>query len=171
MKVWGADFPVRVLATVEAIAASRGQGALLVLEAQNASLERLRQAGASDERLNAWLLQAATTAENLLPDADWARTGWSRLECALAGEHDELAEVAKSLITGLLERADGKGLQWRAVLTRVFPGEPLRTLYCDPEHDLASIQCSLVAWVDPYAGDDWLEAQRYPTTTLLWQSG
>ena len=31
--------------------------------------------------------------------------------------------------------------------------------------------CSLVAWVDPYAGDDWLESQRYPTTTLLWQSG
>jgi hypothetical protein len=171
MKVWGADFPVRVMATVEAIAAARGEGALLVLEAQNASLERLKRAGVSDERIGALLLQAATAAGDLLPDVEWARTGWGRLECALPGQHDELAEVAKSLVTGLLEGGEWKGLHWRAVLTRVFPGEPLRTLYCDPEHDLAAIQCSLVAWVDPYAGDDWLEAQRYPTTTLLWQSG
>lgn len=142
---------------------------MLVLEAQNASLERLRQAGASEERVGALLQQAATVAGSLLPDVEWDRTGWSRLECALPGHHDELAELAKSLVAGLLQRSELRGLQWRAVLTRVFPGDALRTLYCDPEYDLADSQSSLVAWVDPYAGDDWQDAQRYPTTTILWQ--
>jgi hypothetical protein len=161
------DFPVRVLATVEGIAASRGEGALLVLELERRSLERL-QRGVSEERRASLLLQAADVASSCLSDARWARTAWSRFECALSGPREQLAAAAKLLVAGLRAQPDLQGLHWRAVLTRIFPGEPLRTLYCDPEYDLAGLEGSLVAWVEPYAGDDWQEAQRYPTTTLLW---
>jgi hypothetical protein len=164
------DFPVRVLATVEALAASRGDGALLVLEVEKRSLERLRRSGALDERVASLLLQAADVAENSLPHAGWARAAWSRFECALPGGREELTEVAKTLLASLLEQPALRPLCWRAVLTRVFPGEALRTLYCDPANDLAGIDGSLVAWVEPYAEDDWQESQRYPTTTIVWKA-
>lgn len=163
------EFPVRVLSTVEGIAASRGEGALLVLELERRSLERLRR-GVSEERRAALLLEAADVIASCLPDSRWARTAWSRFECALPGSREQLAEAATLLVAALREQPDLHGLHWRAVLTRIFPGEPLRTLYCDPEYDLAGLQGSLVAWVEPYAGDDWQEAQRYPTTTLLWKA-
>jgi hypothetical protein len=164
------DFPVRVLSTVEGIAASRGEGALLVLELERRSLQRLRRGGISEELAASLLLQAADVATSCLPDARWARTAWSRFECALSGPQEQLAEAAKRLVVGLREQPDLQGLHWRAVLTRIFPGEPLRTLYCDPEHDLTGLAGSLVAWVEPYAGNDWQEAQRYPTTTVLWKA-
>ena len=162
------EFPVRVLATVEALAASRASGALLVLELEKRSLERLRRGGAPDELGDSLLLQAAQVAETSLPHAEWARTAWSRFECALPGEREELTEQAKQLLLRLLEQPALRPLRWRAVLIRVFPGEALRTLYCDPERDLARLEGSLVAWVEPYAGEDWQESQSYPTTTIVW---
>ena len=76
---------------------------------------------------------------------------------------------ATALINELLADADCGGLDWRAVLTQIFPGDAARTLACDPGYDLAALQTSAVVWVQPYSGPDWELPQRYPTTRVLWQ--
>ncbi len=159
----------RLVAAVEEIAASGRDGAVLMFEAEGSSLERLRQGGASDEQVAAIFLEAPRVAGSLVPNAEWVRTGWSRFECAVPGDREALGDSARTLIKGLLCHPDFCSLRWRATLTRIFPGEALRTLVCDPGYDLAAAKTWVVAWVDPYAGDDWKESQRYPTTTILWE--
>lgn len=159
----------KLLAAVEAIATSREEGAVFVLEAESGSLNRLRECGASDERVAEIILRASQIAGSALPTAEWARTLWSRFESALPGPRDELAEVARTLVAKLLDDPNSGTLSWRAILTRIVPGEALRTMHCDPGYDLARAKGPFVAWVDPYPGDDWRESQRYPTTTILWQ--
>jgi hypothetical protein len=159
----------KVLVAVEAIAASRQDGAVFVLEAGSESLKRLHECGASDEHVAEIILRASRIAASTLPTTEWARTGWSRFESALPGQRDELADFARTLVARLLHDPDSGRLSWRTILTRIFPGEALRTMHCDPGYDLAEATGSFVAWVDPYPGDDWRESQRYPTTTFLWQ--
>lgn len=60
-------------------------------------------------------------------------------------------------------------LSWRVILTRIVPGDAARTLCCDPGYDLEGIESPAVVWVEPYAGADWKQSQRYPLTTLVWR--
>jgi hypothetical protein len=159
----------KLVAAVEALASSRRDGAVFSLEADHRSLERLLEGGASAERVAEILLQASRLAASTLPDANWVRTRWSRFESSLPGPRDELADVARKLVTKLLDDPASGRLSWRAVLIRIVPNEALRTMDCDPGYDLAALEGSFVAWVDPYPGDDWRESQRYPTTTILWK--
>jgi hypothetical protein len=159
----------RLLAAVEAIAVSRQEGAFLVLEAERGSLACLRRSGASDEELDAILSRAAQVALGRLPGATCARTSWNRHELALLGSRDHLAAAATSLLTELLAHPGCGRLGWRAVLTRILPGEALRTLHCDAGYALETITSSAVVWVEPYPGDDWKQSQRYPTTAVVWQ--
>ena len=48
-----------------------------------------------------------------------------------------------------------------------FAGEPERTLMCDAKYNIERTSGSVLAWVDPYGGDDWRESQRYPEVTLV----
>jgi hypothetical protein len=161
----------KLLAAVEAIALARQDGALLLVEAESTSLKRLRAAGASDADLTTILLHAFQLASDALPDAASARTAWNRCELAVPGARATVITAATTLVAGLTAHPTCGSLRWRAILTRVFPGEALRTHHCDPGYDLAHLTSSCVVWVDPYPGDDWRQSQRYPTTTVVWQAG
>ena len=163
---YGADAARRdVVSALEAIASARDDGALLRLELCTDSILGTRDAAPLSEDLELEIVGAVRVAAHLLGDVPWCRTSWSGIEFALMGTRDALAERAQSLLVHL---GASRALSWRAVLIRVFPGEVVRTLQCDPRYDIASYRGSFVAFVEPYEGDDWRESQRYPTTTVTW---
>jgi hypothetical protein len=51
------------------------------------------------------------------------------------------------------------------VLVRIA-GDPDRALSCDPGYDVAAATGDVLAWVEPYDGDDWRLSGRYPTVTF-----
>ena len=154
---------------MNAIATAGLPGAVLLLEAERESVAHRRDRGVSDANLNAIFLQASQMAARGLPDSTSARTSWRGHEFALPGTRETLTEAAKTLVTRLLAHPDCSRVSWRVILTRIFPGEAIRTHCCDPGYDLAGISGSVVAWVEPYAGDDWRESQRYPTTEIVFR--
>lgn len=150
------------------LADDRRDGALLLVEALPSSLARIK-AKLPEQKVLQTLLTAADRAARRFAPSPSARTSWSRYEVVLEGAQVELVSGATALINELLADADCGGLDWRAVLTQIFPGDAARTLTCDPGYDLAALETSAVVWVQPYSGTDWELPQRYPTTRVLWQ--
>lgn len=157
-----------LLRAVDAIAAGSEPGAVLVLEAEPRSL-RVLMTLATPVHVDDVLTSASQHAVRRFPRAPWGRTSWNRYEFVVVGERDALAARAKSLVSDLLADDETKVIDWRAVLTRVVPGDARRTVACDPGYDLADVTCSAVIWVDPYPHDDWQQSQRYPTISVLWR--
>lgn len=157
-------------AAVDAIAASHKNGAILLLEPDSASIRRLRESGVAEDILTKLLLEGFDTAARHFAGAPCARATWSSTQFALTGEREYLVRSAKALVAELIAHPDCGRLIWRAILTRVFPGDARRTLQCDPAYDLQQLASSAVVWVDPYSGNDWEESQRYPTTSILWSA-
>jgi hypothetical protein len=145
-------------------------GAVLFLEATASSVDELRR-GESDAALHARLLGAFHMAAHLLSAQTFARAAWRGCQFLLAGSREELSALATELLQRLLARPDRACLEWRLVLTKLFPGDPERTLRCDPGYDLNGVRGSFVAWVEPYAGHDWRESQRYPSTEIVFSIG
>jgi hypothetical protein len=158
----------RLIRKLDEFADAHREGALLVLEALPDSLGRL-QSVASTDRVGEVLIRASDRAAHQFAGSVWARTGWNRVEFALEGAKDTLGAASLALLTDLSASDDCRMLDWRAVLTRVFPGNARRTLLCDCVYDLAGITTSAVVWVEPYQADDWEASRRYPTTEILWR--
>jgi hypothetical protein len=156
-----------VASTLDAIATARRKGALLRLEPTRASIARSRERGGSDASLVSTFVQSAEALAIDLPCAMWSRIGWSGLGFALVGARDALLDSARSVMTLLLRSPESGRLSWQMVLTRIWPGDAIRTTHCDAGYDLAKLSGSFIAWVEPYPGDDWKEPQRYPTTTVV----
>lgn len=158
----------RLLRKLDELAQDRSEGALLVLEAVPECLTRLK--GIAPARLvDDILAEASHRAYRHFPDATWARTSFNRYEYLVVGFKPELAAVSARLLRDLVADEDTAMLEWRAILTRIFPGSSRRTLECDAGYDLANLSTSAVVWVEPYPSDDWQEPQRYPTTEILWR--
>jgi hypothetical protein len=143
--------------------------AVLLLEATESSvaLMQRRESGAAvhDRLLSGFLIAIRTLAAPCV-----ARISWRGCEFLLTGSREELTQLATRLLQRLLAWRHGGSLEWRLVLTKVFVGEPDRTLRCDPGYDLASVPNSFVAWVEPYSGADWREPQRYPSTEIVFSA-
>lgn len=143
-----------VPAGVRALAAAGHPGALVRCQIQPGSPREVRS------RLSAEAWTAITG--QLPPGTVGARTGWSTFELVLPGERTELLERGHAWFASL-----SREVNWRVLFIQVDREEPMRTLMCDPEHDLAKHTGDLLAWVEPYAQPDWQEPQRYPTVTLV----
>jgi len=143
-----------VPAAVRALAAAGQPGALVRWQIQDGSPRELRG------RVSAEAWTAIT--EHVPPDTVGARTGWSTFELVLAGERSELLKQGQAWFSSL----SGE-VKWRVLFIQVDLEEPMRTLLCDPEHELAPHTGNLLAWVEPYALPDWTEPRRYPTVTLV----
>ena len=160
----------RYLAAIEMLADSRVDGAVLWLEADRHDLRHPRWADAPDATIvNVFERAAAMAAGRLNPEAA-IKGGGGRHDFVLQGAREHLAAAAIDLVQALMRDPECGRIGWRAILVRIFPGEALRTLHCDPGYDLAEIKGPAVVWVNPYPHDDWRQSQRYPTTELLWSS-
>ena len=158
-----------VVAAIKTMAATATDGVLLRMEADGASLRAAREMGVGDSNLEERFISAAESAAKMLPSAHWSRTSWAGFEFAVEGTSDLVATRAKEFVEHLAgSRSQKQCLDWHAILVRVLPGDPRRVLRCDPAYDLAGVQGSFVAVVEPYSGDDWQQSQRYPTVTVVW---
>jgi hypothetical protein len=154
-----------LVASLHASAAAHAPAALLLLEVQIAPNSDPRT-HAAEEQTERLITAAAERCAAAFPGSTWARTSWRGHEFLLEGTADELCRRSVALLDALLATASEPPLAWRLILTSVFPGDALRTLHCDPAYDLPP-SGSFVAWVAPYAADDWREPHRYPTTTVV----
>lgn len=143
------------------------QGAVLRVEVDRPSLEAQRLAGLTREREGALLARAWSIVVDSLPSSVGRREGWSEFHFVLEGARRAVTDSARELLTRLSEDREAGRVNWRLVLVELFLGEPERTFLCDPGYDLAPVTGSVVAWVEPYAGPDWRESQRYPAATIL----
>lgn len=110
---------------------------------------------------NAW----QTVVDELPLGTVGRRSAWSRFEFVLEGPKDALCATSKRLLRALTR--EPPLVCWHVVLTRIFPFEPARTFRCDPGYDLRAADGNVIAWVEPYDGDDWKGSQRHPTVTFL----
>ncbi len=101
------------------------------------------------------------------PRAGWVRTAWTRYEGVLLGPRRDLVASAGRVARALSMDACTGRLAWLVVLTRIFPGHPERTLYCDANYDLAKLEATSLVWVEPYPENDWQESQRYPSVEVI----
>jgi len=99
------------------------------------------------------------------------RSSWNLIEVLIPGAESSLIGRLRNLLPLLLSQKEFAGAIPQAVLIRLFSGEIERTFGCDPDYDLRPLSGAYLAWVSPYAQDDWKESQRYPTTTICWQEG
>jgi hypothetical protein len=135
---------------VVALAASGESGALVRIELpKDATVEVLDAVAMAVEK-------------RLPPGVALYRTLWSRFTYVMRGERESLVEQAKQLVD--VATGNKEGLVVQIIMISVVR-EYERTLRCDPNYDLAASDASIF-WAEPYAGDDWLESQRYPTVTV-----
>jgi hypothetical protein len=158
--------PHDVGAAARALAASGKPGALIQIEARTASLVALRAGGLTrtDEGI---LLEAAwTLVHRRLPEGAVAhRAGWTGLDVVLAGERPALVAAARGLLGALVGDPETARIAWQVALIKIA-GDADRVLLCDARDDLGSADGDLLAWIEPYDGDDWRVAGRYPNVTF-----
>jgi hypothetical protein len=147
-------------AAVRAICAARGDGALLLIEA------RLRELGLARDDEAALLEAAWARVAGRLPDGAVARrSGWASFDAVLAGPRDAVIGTARGVLAALVADRATARCAWQLALVRISD-DPDRALMCDPGDDVTSREGDVLAWVEPYAGDDWRIAGRYPTVTF-----
>jgi hypothetical protein len=156
-------------AAAEVTAAAGKEGALLAVEIERISLEGARRKGLSREREGELMRRAWRKTLETLPAVEAGnRTGWSRFEFILEGDRTALTTLGRRLLEVLKNQAELKDFAWHVTLTALFTEQPRRTLMCDPAYVLRRAAGeSALAWVEPYAGADWQEPQRYPTVTFV----
>jgi hypothetical protein len=153
---------------VERCTADESQGAVLQIEVELDSLITLRQAGLAREEEDARLRTAWDLVLGGLPEGTTGRrAGWKQFEYVLRGEREVLASLGHRLLRSLRAEPSLAGLQWHLLLIEIYPESPERTLMCDPGYDVADVEGSFVAWVEPYRGDDWRASQKYPLVHFL----
>ena len=147
-------------AAVRAIAIAGTPGAILQVEA------RLRDAGLAKEEETQLLEAAWVRVQGRLPDGAIARrVGWASFDAALGGRREELIATARGLLGSLCADRALARCRWQLVLVAI-DGDPDRALSCDPGYDVAAQPGDVLAWVEPYAGDDWRIAGRIPTVSF-----
>ncbi|MEZ4222999.1 MAG: hypothetical protein R3B13_18795 [Polyangiaceae bacterium] len=99
--------------------------------------------------------------------ASWIRASWARHEALLLGPRAHVVASANAVACALASNPATRRFAWLVVLTRIYPGNPERTLHCDPNYDLKRLDATCVVWVEPYPGDDWQRSQRYPSVEVL----
>lgn len=153
----------------ERIASDLQAGALLAIEVERDSLQRERARGLSREAEGELLKRCWDIALTRLPDqSSGKRALWARLEFVVQGDQQGLVEVANRIVDAMTRDERLGRMQWHVVLTEIFVAEVVRTFMCDPGYELAAWRGkTVIAWVEPHAGADWREAQRYPTVTIV----
>jgi hypothetical protein len=153
----------------EVMAASRQPGAVLFVDVEWDSLQRVRADGMAREREGELLRVAWDTVIAALPPlAVGRRVMWSRFEFVLEGDQAALAPLGARVVSALVSVRELASYCWHLVFIEVFAGEPERTFCCDPGYDVQTVKGrTAILWVKPYASDDWREPQRYPTVTFL----
>ncbi len=158
----------RFMRSVERLARWRIDAAVLHLKADRNDTRREQKAGIPDDDIDTNLSDAGIMAEGLVRSEGSRRLGWSEFQFVLRGSRDTLVARSIDLLNVLMQHPVYGQIGWRAILIRVFPGDSQRTHMCDPGYDLEPVKAPAVVWVEPYAHDDWREAQRYPTVTQMW---
>lgn len=159
-----------VVAAIERIAKSEMPGVLMRLEVDPNSLHAERETGLCDSELESSFMSGADQAARVCRSRHWTRAAWACFEFAVEAPSETVAVDAMALIKHL--SAPGlwrPSLNWRAILIPVVSGDPARVLRCDPNYDLVSLRGAFVAVAEPYRGDDWQNAQRYPITNVIWR--
>lgn len=141
------------------------EGAWVTVDIADRSRAALRSF--EDDESDAFARHLAQITRADAPEAQWVRTAWVRHEGILLGTRAEVTTIARRIALRLTSHALAGRLAWLVVLTRIFPGNAKRTLFCDAHYDLAKLQTTSVVWVEPYPDDDWQKSQRYPTATLV----
>lgn len=160
----------RFMRSVERLARWHIDAAVLLLEADRNDTRRQQMAGIPDSDIDTNLCEAGRMTEGVLRPEGSRRWGWGEFQFVLRGTRDTLVARSIELLNVLTRHPVHGQIGWRAILIRVFPGDSQRTHMCDPGYDLQQIKAPAVVWVEPYAHDDWREAQRYPTVTQVWPS-
>lgn len=149
-----------------AAAARNGvDGALIAVDLSARGPAALRALPESDQ--DAALGRLTDITREVVPRAGWARTAWTRHEGVLLGPRAGVIAEGDAVARALSDDPSTGRLTWLVVLTRIFPGEPQRTLCCDANYDLVKLDATSVVWVDPYPGDDWHGPQRYPSCEVI----
>jgi hypothetical protein len=86
-------------------------------------------------------------------------------DAVLPGERAALVGTGRGLLGALVADRMTAALTWQVVLVRIAD-DAERSLLCDPGPDLAEAEGDVLAWVEPYDGEDWRWAQRFPSITL-----
>lgn len=144
-----------LLGAAERIASRGHAGALVRVHA------REHVDGASTVRA-AWL----SMLEALPEGAVAARTGWAHFEAVVDGDEGVVGPIGAAVLRRLVHVV-GITPRWAVTLVALRAGRVDRAFVCDPGYDLARLSPCALAWVEPYAGDDWQESQRYPTVRPL----
>jgi hypothetical protein len=135
------------------IARSGSAGAVLHLEADRKCLRAFQKIEPLRDVVG-MLSQAERLANAQLRSKGAITEGWGEYRFVLLGSRDELIGESIKLIEALTQHPVCGEISWRGILIRIFPGEPRRTLWCDPGYGLASIAAPAVVWVEPYPDDD-----------------
>ena len=150
---------VEIAACVEKLAREHREGALVAIQGE--AIPR-------DEALERRAFEALVCAAHArLELASCATTSWLRHEAVIEGSREALLSIGGQLFEALVAHSETTRLKWSVIMTRIFPGEGERTLFCDPGYDLREQSSSALFWVEPCAKPDWRKSQRYPTTTVL----
>ncbi len=147
---------VQISAAVESLARDYREGALIAIRAPG---ERAKGEARAFEPL--------VRIAHEIPALACATTTWLGHEAVVSGPQEELFANGRYLLDALVADPETRSLTWSVIMTRVYPGEGERTLFCDPGYDVAAQPHSALFWVEPYEKPDWRKSQRYPTTTVL----
>jgi len=103
---------------------------------------------------------------SLPPGSIAMRTGWADFDAVAPGDEPTLCAMGATMLQGLVHVA-GDAPRWAVTLVALRAGRVDRAFVCDPGYDLARLSPCALAWVEPYAGDDWQQSQRYPIVRPL----
>jgi hypothetical protein len=117
---------------------------------------------------NELIVRAAWEAlVSLLPaDAVAVRSAWSQCDAVLEGTPEALVGTGQALIHSL-GHGECAAMAWSVALVAMAPDTVEQAFRCDPGYDLDAVPGTVLAWVEPYRGEDWREPQRYPHVRIL----